>query len=159
MTTTTEYQVSGMSCAHCETAVTEEVTAVPGVQGIEVSAATGRLLVVGSTELDDALGDRRGRRGRVPGGAILLMKAPLKIGIYAAVLAAIFGVSYVAAGALIPDAVAADWSARASESAAEHGEQHGDDTVDEVGAPRCARFVQRAARLPAPGTRGPGRDG
>ena len=55
MTTTTEYQVSGMSCAHCETAVTEEVTAIPGVQGIEVSAATGRLLVVGSTELDDAL--------------------------------------------------------------------------------------------------------
>ena len=54
MTTTTEYQVSGMSCAHCETAVTEEVTAVPGVQGIEVSAATGRLLVVGSIELDDA---------------------------------------------------------------------------------------------------------
>ena len=63
------------------------------------------------------------------------MKAPLKIGIYAAVLAAIFGVSYVAAGALIPDAVAADWSARASESATEHGEEHGDDTVDEVGAP------------------------
>jgi copper chaperone CopZ len=55
MTTTTEYQVSGMSCAHCETAVTEEVRAVPGVQGIEVSAETGRLLVVGSTELDDAL--------------------------------------------------------------------------------------------------------
>jgi len=54
MTTTTEYQVSGMSCAHCETAVTEEVTAIPGVQGIEVSAATGRLLVVGSIEIDDA---------------------------------------------------------------------------------------------------------
>ena len=49
MTTTTEYQVSGMSCAHCETAVTEEVRAVPGVQGIKVSAETGRLLVVGST--------------------------------------------------------------------------------------------------------------
>ena len=55
MTTTAEYQVSGMSCAHCEAAVTEEVTAIPGVQGIEVSAETGRLLVVGSTELDDAL--------------------------------------------------------------------------------------------------------
>ena len=54
MTTTTEYQVSGKSCAHCETAVTEEVTAIPGVQGIEVSAATGRLLVVGSIEIDDA---------------------------------------------------------------------------------------------------------
>jgi copper chaperone CopZ len=54
MTTTTEYQVSGMSCAHCETAVTEEVTAIPGVQGIEVSASTGRLLVVSSIEIDDA---------------------------------------------------------------------------------------------------------
>jgi len=54
MTTTTEYQVSGMSCAHCETAVTEEVTAIPGVQGIEVSASTGRLLVVSFIEIDDA---------------------------------------------------------------------------------------------------------
>ena len=65
------------------------------------------------------------------------MKAPLKIGIYAAALAAIFGVSYVAAGALVPDAVAADWTARASASAVEHGEQHSDDTIDPagVGAP------------------------
>ena len=54
MTMTAEYQVSGMSCAHCETAITEEVTAIPGVQGIEVSASTGRLLVVSSIEIDDA---------------------------------------------------------------------------------------------------------
>jgi copper chaperone CopZ len=55
MTTTAEYQVSGMSCAHCETAVTEEVAAIPGVQGLEVSAVSGRLVVISSAELDDAL--------------------------------------------------------------------------------------------------------
>ena len=53
MTSTTEFQVSGMSCAHCERAVTEEVSRVPGVERIEVSAATGRLLVTTSTSVSD----------------------------------------------------------------------------------------------------------
>ena len=45
MTTTTEYQVTGMSCGHCETAIRSEVSEIPGVTGIEVSAQTGRLAV------------------------------------------------------------------------------------------------------------------
>ena len=51
---TTNYQVTGMTCAHCEGAVREEVGQIPGVDAIEVSAATGTLAVTSSTELDDA---------------------------------------------------------------------------------------------------------
>ena len=42
---TTEYQVTGMTCGHCEMSVREEVGQLPGVERIEVSAATGRLVV------------------------------------------------------------------------------------------------------------------
>lgn len=51
---TSEYQVSGMSCGHCEVAVRGEVSQVPGVENIEVSAQTGRLLVATSSAVDDA---------------------------------------------------------------------------------------------------------
>lgn len=51
---TTEYDVTGMTCAHCEMSVREEVEQVPGVAEIEVSAATGRLVVTGSDAIDDA---------------------------------------------------------------------------------------------------------
>ncbi|MFZ2242347.1 MAG: heavy-metal-associated domain-containing protein [Gordonia amarae] len=52
--TTTEYQVTGMTCGHCEMSVREEVGEVPGVDGIEVSAKTGRLVVTGDRTVDDA---------------------------------------------------------------------------------------------------------
>lgn len=52
MTTTTEYQVTGMSCGHCEMSVREEVGEVAGVESIEVSHETGRLVVSG--DVDDA---------------------------------------------------------------------------------------------------------
>ncbi len=51
---TTEYQVSGMSCGHCESAVAEEVGALDGVESVEVSAATGRLVVSGAALPGDA---------------------------------------------------------------------------------------------------------
>ncbi|MDH5132001.1 MULTISPECIES: heavy metal-associated domain-containing protein [unclassified Microbacterium] len=51
---TSEYPVSGMSCGHCEVAVRGEVSQVPGVENIEVSAQTGRLLVTTSSAVDDA---------------------------------------------------------------------------------------------------------
>ncbi|BDZ59298.1 MULTISPECIES: heavy-metal-associated domain-containing protein [Micrococcales] len=54
MTTTTEYQVTGMSCGHCETAIRSEVSEIPGVTGIEVSAQTGRLAVTSDQPVDDA---------------------------------------------------------------------------------------------------------
>lgn len=51
---TTEYQVTGMSCGHCETAIRAEVSEIPGVTGIEVSATTGRLAVTTENPVDDA---------------------------------------------------------------------------------------------------------
>jgi len=53
--TTTTFQVDGMTCAHCERAVTEEVTAIDGVTVIAVSAATGVLTVESASNVDDAL--------------------------------------------------------------------------------------------------------
>lgn len=52
---TIEYQVTGMTCGHCESAVREEVGQIAGVQDIDVSASTGRLAVTSGTEIDDAL--------------------------------------------------------------------------------------------------------
>jgi len=51
---TTEYQVTGMTCGHCEMSVREEVAEIAGVEGIEVSAQTGKLVVTGAGEIDDA---------------------------------------------------------------------------------------------------------
>lgn len=53
-TTRTKYQVSGMTCGHCEGAVTEEVSQIAGVQHVDVSAATGILVVTSAGELADA---------------------------------------------------------------------------------------------------------
>ena len=52
--TTNEFQVTGMSCGHCEAAVRGEVSKLPGVQQVEVSAATGRLTVTSAVPLGDA---------------------------------------------------------------------------------------------------------
>jgi len=51
--TTSEYRVSGMSCAHCAAAIQSEVAQIPGVDGIEVSADTGRLVVTSSMPIDE----------------------------------------------------------------------------------------------------------
>ena len=52
--TTSEYQVTGMTCGHCETSIREEVSQIAGIQSIDVSAKTGMLVVTGQAELDDA---------------------------------------------------------------------------------------------------------
>ena len=49
-----KYQVTGMTCGHCEMSVREEVSGIPGVEDVEVSAQTGKLVVSGSGEIDDA---------------------------------------------------------------------------------------------------------
>ena len=48
-----EYQVTGMSCGHCEKSVREEVGELAGVTDIEVSAETGRLVVTGQDGVED----------------------------------------------------------------------------------------------------------
>ncbi len=52
--TTTAYTVTGMTCGHCEGSVRSEVSQLPGVTGIEVSAATGSLVITSDAALDDA---------------------------------------------------------------------------------------------------------
>jgi copper chaperone CopZ len=49
----TKYQVTGMTCAHCERAVTAEVGELDGVEHVDVSAATGILVVTSKGEVDD----------------------------------------------------------------------------------------------------------
>ena len=50
---TSSYTVVGMTCGHCVSAVTEEVGQVPGVTGVEVDLASGRLTVTSETTVDD----------------------------------------------------------------------------------------------------------
>ena len=49
---TTEFQVTGMTCGHCEMSVREEVEKVAGVENIDVSAQTGRLVVTSAGPVD-----------------------------------------------------------------------------------------------------------
>ena len=51
---TSTYTVSGMTCGHCVSSVTEEVTQVPGVTDVTVDLATGGLTVASETDVDDA---------------------------------------------------------------------------------------------------------
>ena len=50
---TATYTVTGMTCAHCVAAVTEEVGAVPGVTDVRVDLATGALTVTSDRPVDD----------------------------------------------------------------------------------------------------------
>lgn len=52
--TTTEYQVTGMTCAHCERAIRDEVGQLAGVEDIRVDATSGSLIVSAAQPLDDA---------------------------------------------------------------------------------------------------------
>lgn len=48
------WTVTGMTCGHCVSSVTEEVSAVPGAREITVDLATGLLTVSSDEPLDDA---------------------------------------------------------------------------------------------------------
>lgn len=50
--TITEFQVTGMTCGHCEMSVREEVGRLEGVDAVEVSAQTGRLVVTSAAAVD-----------------------------------------------------------------------------------------------------------
>ena len=52
---TVTYHVTGMTCGHCEKAVTEEVGAIPGVTEVKVDLPTGHVTVTGSGLSDDAV--------------------------------------------------------------------------------------------------------
>ncbi|MFK4222831.1 heavy-metal-associated domain-containing protein [Streptomyces sp. NPDC019890] len=50
---TAVYQVTGMTCGHCEGAVTGEISELPGVTSVTAVAATGRVTVVSEAPLDE----------------------------------------------------------------------------------------------------------
>ncbi|WP_125100413.1 heavy-metal-associated domain-containing protein [Leucobacter chromiireducens] len=52
-TSTSNFTVTGMTCGHCEMSVREEVEAITGVTGVEVSSKTGAL----SVETDGTVSD------------------------------------------------------------------------------------------------------
>ncbi|MER7733781.1 heavy-metal-associated domain-containing protein [Streptomyces erythrochromogenes] len=51
--TTTVYRVTGMTCGHCEGAVTTELAALPGVVSVKAVAASGEVTVVSAAPLAD----------------------------------------------------------------------------------------------------------
>ena len=51
---TTVYKVSGMTCGHCEGAVSSEISELPGVTSVTAVAATGQVTVVSDAPLDEA---------------------------------------------------------------------------------------------------------
>ena len=50
---TNTFQVTGMSCGHCESAVREEVMELEGVEEVQVSSQTGLLSVTARGPVED----------------------------------------------------------------------------------------------------------
>jgi copper chaperone len=51
---TASYTVVGMTCGHCVSAVTDEVSQVPGVTAVDVDLASGGLTVTSEAPVDDS---------------------------------------------------------------------------------------------------------
>jgi copper chaperone len=51
--TTTTYSVPGISCGHCEAAITDELGRVSGIESVAVNLEA-KLVSVGGEEIDDA---------------------------------------------------------------------------------------------------------
>lgn len=49
---TATYTVTGMTCEHCVKSVTEEISELPGVQGVQVDLPTGAVTVTSEQPLD-----------------------------------------------------------------------------------------------------------
>ena len=48
------WTVTGMTCGHCAASVTEEITEIDGVEGVEVDVPTGQVTVTSAAPLDAA---------------------------------------------------------------------------------------------------------
>jgi copper chaperone len=51
---TATYTVTGMTCGHCVSAVSEEVSQVPGVTAVAVDLESGGLTVTSGAPVDEA---------------------------------------------------------------------------------------------------------
>ncbi|SEO38621.1 heavy-metal-associated domain-containing protein [Trujillonella endophytica] len=52
--TTSTFTVTGMTCGHCVSAVSEEVGDLPGVTAVSVDLPTGAVTVTSQTPIDEA---------------------------------------------------------------------------------------------------------
>jgi copper chaperone CopZ len=50
----TTFTVTGMTCAHCQLAVTREISAVSGVEAVSVDLASGTVTVTATQPVDRA---------------------------------------------------------------------------------------------------------
>ncbi|WP_326796004.1 heavy-metal-associated domain-containing protein [Streptomyces sp. NBC_01808] len=50
---TTVYKVTGMTCGHCEGAVSAEISELDGVSSVKAAAATGEVTVTSTAPLDE----------------------------------------------------------------------------------------------------------
>jgi copper chaperone CopZ len=50
----TTFQVTGMTCGHCQRAVTEEISRIPGVQGVAVDLPASSVTVTVTQPVDRA---------------------------------------------------------------------------------------------------------
>jgi copper chaperone CopZ len=50
----TTFTVTGMTCAHCQRAVTEGISAIHGVDSVSVNVATGTVIVTACRPVDRA---------------------------------------------------------------------------------------------------------
>jgi copper chaperone len=51
--TTSTYTVAGMTCGHCVSAVTGELSEIPGVEQVKVDLDSGLVTVTSQAALDD----------------------------------------------------------------------------------------------------------
>ena len=50
--TTTTIQVKGMTCGHCVSAVTEEISKVAGVTGVDIDLESGNVTIASEAPVD-----------------------------------------------------------------------------------------------------------
>ncbi|MBV6759960.1 heavy-metal-associated domain-containing protein [Rhodococcus opacus] len=49
---TSSITVTGMTCDHCVSSVTEEISELPGVTAVNVDLATGKVVIESTSDLD-----------------------------------------------------------------------------------------------------------
>jgi copper chaperone CopZ len=55
MSHTNTYTVTGMTCGHCVSSVTEEVQEIPGVNAVDVVLDTGAVTVTSEDPINEAI--------------------------------------------------------------------------------------------------------
>ena len=55
MSQSSTYTVTGMTCGHCVSSVTEEVQEIPGVENVDVVLETGAVTITSVEPIDEAV--------------------------------------------------------------------------------------------------------